>query len=162
MHRRIRPAATAVVADSSDGSGDGDRGSGDGDGDGDDWAMAMAMATTGQWRWQPQRKCRTLPRTCRSRLAGEPVRSDTHDVFDLPRSPASRLLQITAASGQCDEFAAISRPRHRRIRPVATAVVADTSDGSGDGDRGSGDGDGDDGAMAMATPTQMPDVAPNL
>jgi cytochrome oxidase assembly protein ShyY1 len=45
-------------------------------------AMAMAMATTGQWQWQPKRKCRELPRTCRSRLAGEPVRSGTHDVFD--------------------------------------------------------------------------------
>jgi len=53
---------------------------------------------------------------------------------------------------------------HRRIRPAATAVVADSCDGSGDGDRGSGDGDGDgnDGPMAMATQTRMPDVAPNL
>ena len=58
----------------------------------------------------------------------------------------------------------ISRPMHRRIRPAATAVVADSCDGSGDGDRGSGDGDGDgnDGPMAMATQTRMPDVAPNL
>jgi len=60
-------------------------------------AMAMAMATTGQWQWQPKRECRTLPRTCRSRLAGEPVRSGTHDVFDQARSPASRFLQIASS-----------------------------------------------------------------